>query len=123
MDTPHSVAYHNNGTPHDDERGYFVRLLTSLGNHRKAVLDATIVVVNHAAGVHILERAAADDMLGQSLADLRRSGIRFLICANTLEARQLDWHSLPGVIEDDIVPSGVAALAELQLRGYAYIHL
>lgn len=123
MDTPHCVAYHNNGTPHDDERGYFVRLLTSLGNHRKAMPDAAIVVVNHAAGVHILERAVTDDTLGQSLADLHRSRIRFLVCANTLAARQLDWHSLPGVTEDDVVPSGVAALADLQLRGYAYIHL
>ena len=117
------MAYHNNGTPHDDERGYFARLLSSLGNHRKAVPQAAIIVVNHAASVHILELAAADDALGQSLADLRRSEVRFLICANTLAARRLDWRSLPGVNEDDVVPSGVAVLAELQLREYAYIHL
>lgn len=129
METPllrpgsHFVAYHNNGTPHDDERGYFARLLISLGNHRKAVPEAAIIVVNHAAGVHMLELAATDEALRRSLADLRRSEIRFLVCANTLAARRLDWRSLPGVNEDDVVPSGVAALAELQLRGYAYIHL
>ncbi len=123
MDKPHSVAYHNNGAPHEDERGYFMRLLTSLGNHRKAMPQAHIVVVNHAAGIHLLERAATDEALGQSLADLRRSGTRFLVCANTLAARQLDWHNLPDVTKDDIVPSGVVALAELQHAGYAYLHL
>jgi intracellular sulfur oxidation DsrE/DsrF family protein len=123
MTTGHRVAYHNNGTPHDDESSYFMRLLTSLGNHRKAVPDAVIVVVNHAAGLHILEQAATDDALGSRLADLRRSGVRFLVCANTLASRQIDWHSLPGVTAADIVPSGVVALAEFQLDGYAYLHL
>lgn len=123
MNKPHSVAYHNNGTTHEDERAYFMRLLTSLANHRKALPHATIAVVSHAAGIHMLERATADEALGHGLADLRQSGVRFLVCANTLATRQLDWRSLPGVTEMDIVPSGVAALAELQLIGYAYIHL
>ncbi len=48
--------------------------------------------------------------------------MRFLICANTLKERQIDWHSLYGVTQNDIVPSGAAELARLQGMGFVYIH-
>jgi intracellular sulfur oxidation DsrE/DsrF family protein len=49
--------------------------------------------------------------------------VRFLICANTLRERKIDWHDLYWVKAEDIVPSGVAELARLQGLGFVYIHL
>jgi intracellular sulfur oxidation DsrE/DsrF family protein len=61
--------------------------------------------------------------LADRLDALRADGVRFLVCANTLRERQIDWHSLYGVKEEDMVPSGVAELARLQAVGFVYIHL
>lgn len=60
--------------------------------------------------------------LASRLDDLRGARVRFLICANTLKERQIDWHSLYGVTQNDIVPSGAAELARLQGMGFVYIH-
>jgi uncharacterized protein len=49
--------------------------------------------------------------------------VRFLICANTLRERKIDWHHLYGVTAEDIVASGVAELARLQTIVFVYIHL
>lgn len=118
----HRVLYHNNGAP-GDEAAYFGRLLVSLANHLAAVPQAEILVINHAAGLHLLERAGADKALQSRIDALRGQGVRFLVCANTLANMGIDWHGLPGVTEEDIVPSGVAELAARQLQGFAYIHL
>ena len=54
---------------------------------------------------------------------MKAMGVSFLICANTLRERKIDWHKLYGVKEEDIVPSGVAELARLQGMGFVYVHL
>lgn len=69
------------------------------------------------------QMAQSDKTLAAQLDMLREKGVRFLICANTLKERKIDWHQLYGVKGDDIVPSGVAELARLQQMGFVYIHL
>ncbi len=117
------VVYHNDGGGPDNAT-YFRRMLNNLRNHVAAVGKdhVEIRVVDHSDGIVLLQMAATDEKLAQMIDARKAEGVRFLVCQNTLDERKIDWHTLYGVKEDDIVPSGVAELARLQLMGYAYIH-
>jgi uncharacterized protein len=69
-------------------------------------------VSSHAAGVGRFELATPTRRWQQDRS--KADGVQFLICANTLKERHIDWHKLYGVSEKDIVPSGGAELARLQ---------
>ncbi len=118
------VVYHNDGGG-PDNAAYFKRMLNSIKNHIEAVGKdhVQIRVVDHSAGVDLFLIAQTDKSLAAQIDFLRTQGVWFLICANTLRERQIDWHTLYGVKESDIVPSGVAELARLQSMGFVYIHL
>ncbi|MCE4226476.1 hypothetical protein HCU64_22265 [Methylobacterium sp. C25] len=121
--TSQKVVYHNDGGPPDNVT-YFKRLLGNLRNHVQAVgkdrLD--LRVVDHGDGVSLFQIAQNDKDLSGGIDTLKTQGVRFLICNNTLTERNIDWHTLYGVREDDIVPSGVAELARLQGMGFVYVH-
>ena len=55
-------------------------------------------------------------------AFLARQCVGHRNCRSTLDERNIDWHTLYGVKQEDLVPSGVAELARLQLMGFQYIH-
>jgi len=118
------VVYHNDGNA-GDAAAYFKRMLNSINNHIEAVGQdhVEIRVVSHANGVELFQLAQTNKELAGFLDGLRAKNVRFLICGNTLRERKIDWKTLYGVKEDDIVPSGVAELARLQGMGFAYIHL
>ncbi len=101
-----------------------MRLLNSIHNHIEAVgkEHVEIRVVDHGGGLELFQLANTNKELASRLDDLRGARVRFLICANTLKERQIDWHSLYGVTQNDIVPSGAAELARLQGMGFVYIH-
>ena len=64
---------------------------------------------------------ATDDMTAK-ISGLKDQGVAFAVCNNTVKGRKVDYTTdLYDVAEDDIVPSGVAEVAKLQLEGYAYI--
>ncbi len=117
------VVYHNNGRGKDSEI-YFKALLKNLQNHVAAVGSGRvdIKVVNHGDGVQLLQLAQTDKSLATSLDGLRKDGVHFLICNNTLTERRIDWRALYGVSENDVVPSGIAELIRLQQQGYIYVH-
>lgn len=114
------VVYHNSG----GEPGYFTRFLGNISNHLEAVGEdhVQIIVVDHGAGLDLFDAMAEDPKIAKRVDMLRGKGVRFLICQKTLDARHVDWRSLPGVQETDVVPSGVAEIAKLQGDGFAYIH-
>ena len=117
------VVYHNDGG-RPDNASYFMRMLNSIHNHIEAVgkEHVEIRVVDHGGGLELFQLANTNKELASRLDDLRGARVRFLICANTLKERQIDWHSLYGVTQNDIVPSGAAELARLQGMGFVYIH-
>ena len=121
---PQKVVYHNDGGG-PDNAAYFKRMLNSMKNHVEALgkVELEIRVVDHGGGVELFQLANTDKDLAGRIDALKSSGVRFLICNNTLRERKIDWRTLYGVKEDDIVPSGVAELARLQAMGFVYIHL
>jgi hypothetical protein len=121
---PQKVVYHNDGGG-PDNAAYFKRMLNSMKNHVEALgkVKLEIKVVDHGAGVEMFQIANTDKDIAERIDALKAAGVRFLICNNTLKERKIDWHTLYGVKEDDVVPSGVAELARLQAMGFLYIHL
>jgi uncharacterized protein len=121
--TDQKVAYHNDGG-WPDNATYFRRLLNNLRNHVAAVGKdhLEIRVVDHGDGIILFQMAQTDEKLAKAIDARKADGVRFLICQNTLDERNIDWHTLYGVQEADIVPSGVAELARLQGMGFLYVH-
>jgi intracellular sulfur oxidation DsrE/DsrF family protein len=121
--TDQKVVYHNDGGGPDDG-SYFRKLLNNLRNHVAALGKdhVEIRVVDHGDGIVMLQMAKTDEKMAQSINARKADGVWFLVCQNTLDERHIDWHTLYGVSEQDIVPSGVAELARLQIMGFVYIH-
>ncbi|HEY8580834.1 MAG TPA: DsrE family protein [Beijerinckiaceae bacterium] len=100
------------------------RLADVLQNHVDAVGAgfADLRVVLQGDGVDLLVDALADARLAERLAWLRKAGVRFLPCYNTLLWRRLDYaRDLFGVKREDVVSAGVAEIGRLQAEGFAYI--
>lgn len=76
-----------------------------------------VKVVMYAKGVAWLK--TPDDKLKAQLDMLRAHGVQFVVCNNTLMEQGINYHTLYGVTDADIVPSGFAEVAFLQARkGY-----
>lgn len=103
--------------------------LRNAKNHLDAVGDENIdmIVVTHSSGAFALVDGAmgAKDKEGKALdfrdqvASLANRGVKFQICANTIKGKKIDPKKISEYAE--IIPSGVAQVAELQTRGYAYV--
>lgn len=126
------VVYHIN---YDDPKKQ-TGALRNVQNHINAVgaenLDLKIVL--HGNGLSLLlepdalgklkkfKHANADEKMTAQIDTLKSQGIEFNVCENTVRGRKVDIATdLYNVDKKDIVPSGVAEVARLQLMGYAYI--
>jgi len=114
------VVYHVN---YDDEKE-LTGALRNIQNHINAVgkdnLDLRVVM--HGPGVALLQLANTKPDMADKVANLKRQGIHFNVCANTLKGKKLNYKTdLYEVSEQDIVPSGVAEIAHLQSKGYSYV--
>lgn len=126
------VVYHINYDNPVQQAG----ALRNIQNHINAVGadNMDIKVVLHGNGLSLLldpdsleklkkfKHANADEKMSANIDGLKSQGVRFQVCANTVKGRKVDLESdLYDVNQSDIVPSGVAEVAKLQLEGYAYI--
>lgn len=82
----------------------------------KGSLQARVVL--YGPGLKLLEQPM-DPALQATVDQLRAEGVRFDICNNTLKGMNLDWHTLYGVKESDIVPSGFLEVGYLAKHGWA----
>ena len=117
------VVYHFNGNGGEGNKAYKGGL-RNLQNHINAVgaehLEAAVVM--HGNGLGMLPEAMNDQDLQGAVASLKGQGVKFLVCANTLKGRNIDYEKdLYDVWDSDIVPSGVAELSRLQQMGYTYV--
>ncbi len=98
-----------------------LQVLRNANNHVQIIgkehIDLHLVVF--ASGISVLQ--SNDEKITQAIDKLRQQGVKIAVCNNTLKAKNIDWHTLYQVKESDIVPAGVAELAYLQQKGFAYI--
>lgn len=114
------VVYHVNS---DDEK-QLKATLGNIQNHINAVgkenLDLRVVM--HGNGLALLQKANTDPDMQSKVLNLKKQGIHFNVCANTLKGKKINYkNDLYDVSEQDIVPSGVAEIAALQQKGYTYV--
>lgn len=111
------VAYQMN-TGDDQEQ---LQIIKYVNNHMQTVgkENMEVQVVVFGAGMSLLQ--SGDEKLNKAIDGIRANGVKIAICNNTLRNKNIDWKTLYGVKESDIVPGGVAELAYLQQKGFAYI--
>lgn len=114
------VVYHVNV---DDEK-QLKATLGNIQNHINAVGKENIDlrVVMHGPGVQLLQIANKNPDFQDKISNLKRQGVHFNVCNNTLVGKKIDYKTdLYDVSKEDIVPSGVAELAALQSKGFSYV--
>ena len=117
------VVYHINYKG-GDNGALYMAAMGNIQNHIAAIgadkIDLKVVM--HGDGLEILKDAKENEKLRDRVKGLKAMQVDFAVCKNTLVGRKIDYKAdLYDVSENDIVPSGVAELAVLQSKGYAYI--
>lgn len=92
--------------------------LRNLANASKAI-DAwggkmNAKVVMYAKGVAWFKSPTEEQK--KMIDMLRAHGVQFVICNNSLSEQGIDYHTLYGVTDKDVVPSGFAEVAFLQAK-------
>jgi intracellular sulfur oxidation DsrE/DsrF family protein len=117
VNEPIKAVYHVNET----EKTWTA--LRNIQNHLRDDPAARIVVVANGNGIDFLLKDAVDKQgtpFQPTLEELKKKGVAFRVCRNTLTARKLADDAVAG--EAGVVQAGVAEIARLQQReGYAYL--
>jgi len=125
------VAYHINYDNAKRQGG----ALRNAQNHINAVgaenLDLRVIMHGKGLSMLLLPEEAAHTKLPQgnatdkqqaAIENLKKQGVTFKVCANTLKGKKIDIDQLyDAEAASDVVPSGVAELAKLQAKGFSYL--
>jgi intracellular sulfur oxidation DsrE/DsrF family protein len=99
--------------------------LRNLANHIDSAPGTRVVVVAHNSGVEFLLAGARDGeglAYQPAVAELKRRGVDFRVCGNTLALRGIGPARV--IPEAVLVRSGIAEISRLQTReGFAYLRL
>ena len=119
-DGKQKVVYHIN---YKDE-AMLKSAMGNVKNHISAIgkdkIDVKVVM--HGDGLELLRQANDNPDMQQRVIGLKKDGVAFQVCNNTLVGRKINYkNDLFDVSDKDIVPSGVAEVANLQQKGYVYI--
>jgi intracellular sulfur oxidation DsrE/DsrF family protein len=104
--------------------------LRNVKNHLNALGDENveIIVVTHSSGAFALVDGAMGKKnpkngkpynFNDTIAALAARGVKFQICANTIRGKKINKNKINQYAE--IIPSGVAQVADLQQKGYLYV--
>lgn len=116
------------------EPGRFSQMLTNINNHLSVYdfdpFKAKIVIVAHGAGVKFFLKETAGTPwaseeiapeLAQRIAALAKYGVEAYICRITFQRARVSLDKLRNEPFVKVVPSGVAAVGDLQAKGFAYL--
>jgi len=112
----------------------FSQMLTNINNHLSVYdfdpFKAKIVIVTHGAGVKFFltdlagtpwEKDTIDPELVARVAALAKYGVEVLLCEITFKRQKIDLSKIREAPYLRMVSSGVASVAELQAKGFAYV--
>jgi uncharacterized protein len=111
----------------------FNQMLQNISNHYAVYgnpLDIQIGIVAHAAGLKffltslettVWKDQPVDPQFFQRVSDLAKNGLTVYLCNITFERQKIDRDLAREADFIKFVPSGVATLAALQTKGFAYI--
>ena len=85
------------------------------GNHK-------IQFVLHGNGIELLRKFSQESTDAANRIDsLTGQGVKFKICANTLEGRKIALEDLHFAKQPDVILSGVAEIGKLQPKGFVHL--
>jgi len=126
------VVYHINFDNPKRQKGALINIQNHINAVGKENLDLKVVL--HGNGLALLlepdslpqlerfKHANADLSMTARIDELKLQGVAFNVCENTIRGRKVDLaNDMYDVEDQDVVPSGVAEVARLQMMGYAYI--
>jgi uncharacterized protein len=112
----------------------FMQMLNNIGNHYSAYganpFDVQIAIVAHSAGVKFfLETLDGTTWKDESMVpkmfervvDLAKNGLKIYLCDITFQRLNLNRENARKDAFISFVPSGVATVAALQSKGFAYL--
>jgi len=112
----------------------FSQMLTNINNHLSIYefdpFKAKIVIVTHGAGVKFFlaslagtpwEKDTLDPDLTARIAALAKYGVEVFLCEITFKRQNIDLSKIREAPYLRMVASGVASVAELQSKGFAYV--
>jgi intracellular sulfur oxidation DsrE/DsrF family protein len=112
----------------------FGQMLTNINNHLSVyefdTFKVKLVTVVHGAGVKFFmkdlagtpwEKEAIDPELYKRFVGLTKFGVEAYLCQITFKRQKIELSKAQEAPFIKIVPSGVATVAELQSRGFAYL--
>ena len=112
----------------------FGQMLTNINNHLSVYdfdpFKAKIVIVTHGAGVKYFltdlagtpwEKDTIDPELIARVAALAKYGVEVYLCEITFKRQKIDLSKIREAAYLRMVGSGVATVAELQSKGFAYV--
>ena len=76
----------------------------------------TVKVVSYSGGVKLLQQK--DNEIAEMVDALRKSGVQFLVCNQTLKRMDMDYHALNNVKDEDVVPAGFLEVGWLQTQHF-----
>jgi uncharacterized protein len=98
-------------------------LLHVARNHVDAVAfgELDLRIVMQGGGLDLLRAATKDSALASDIDRLKKQGVRFIVCRNSLVLKGINPSTLYGVRHADIVSSSVAEAAKLAKDGFVYM--
>ena len=118
------------------DAGRFAQMLNNINNHLSAYefdpFKVKIAIVTHAAGVKIFlsdlagtpwEKDKLDPELTKRVEALAKYGVEVYVCQITFKRLKIDTAKIREAPYVRMVESGVAAVAELQAKGFAYLKI
>jgi uncharacterized protein len=111
----------------------FAQMLQNISNHYAVYgnpLEVQISIIAHAAGLKfflesrdgtIWKDETIDPQLFQRVSDLAKNGLTVYLCNITFERQKIDREKARKADFIKFVPSGVATIAALQSKGFAYL--
>ncbi len=112
----------------------FSQMLTNINNHLSAYefdpMRVKLVIVTHGAGIKYFladrtgtpwEKDQIDDDIFKRYVGLTKFGVETYLCEITYKRNKIDLAKTRNDPSLKFVPSGVATVAELQSKGFAYL--
>jgi intracellular sulfur oxidation DsrE/DsrF family protein len=97
------------------------RMVHSFQQMREEAPKLDVKLVVHGEALKVFKEANGNDVYKQFVDEARKSGVKFLICHNSLINMKTKVSELYSIEDSEVVPAAIPEIAKLKSQGYAYI--
>lgn len=97
------------------------RMVHSFQQMREEAPKMDVKLVVHGEALKVFKEANGNEAYKQFVGKARKSGVKILICHNSLINMKTKVSELYSIEDAEVVPAAILEIAKLQYQGYAYI--